>query len=324
MRKLFFLSVIAVLAVAAVYITSCNTAAVDKTAEVSKEDSMNAVIARGRYLAVNVAGCADCHSMRDFSKYSGPIIKGTEGGGGVAFDQKMAGVPGVVYAKNITPDPETGIGTWTDDEILRAITQGINKKGDTLFPLMPYAMYNQLAEQDLRSIIAFLRTLKPIKKEIPARQLMAPIAMFYPGPMLKPSVSGNVKPDENDKVKYGEYLATAADCGTCHTPMTPRGPDVSKWMAGGFHFDLGLFKITSANITPDSATGIGKWTEEQFLEKFRPFRKEENYNFNPGKDNTIMPVTLLAGMTDNDLKALYAYLRTVKPVSNKIEKQVGN
>ena len=320
MKKLLLLSTLVVFAFVAAYLSACNNSVPDKTAGISKEDSLNAMIARGRYLAVNVAGCADCHSQRDFSKYSGPIIKGTEGGGGMVFDQKLAGIPGAIFAKNITPDYETGIGSWTEDEILRALTQGISKNGDTLFPLMPYPMYNKMAPEDLRSIIAFLKTLKPIKNKVPERKLMAPIAMFYPAQHLRSSIDSNVKPAETDRIKYGEYLVTIADCGTCHTPMSAKGHDFSKWFAGGFHFDAGTFQVTSANITPDSTTGIGKWTEDQFLTKFTQYRKEENYNYDPGKSNTIMPVTLMANMTDDDLKAIYAYLRTVKPVVNQIPK----
>ncbi|HKB44622.1 MAG TPA: c-type cytochrome, partial [Chitinophagaceae bacterium] len=216
--------------------------------------------------------------------------------------------------------PETGIGTWTDDEILRAMTQGINKNGDTLFPLMPYVRFNHMAKDDLLSIIAYLRTLKPIKNKVPARQLFIPISMAYPGPALQPSVDGNVRPPESDRVKYGGYITNAAACGDCHTPMVKGQFDFSKSFAGGFIFDAGIFKVNSANITPDSATGIGTWTEERFLNKFLPCREEKGYNYNPGRQNTIMPLTPYAGMKDDDLKAIFTYLRTVKPVSNKIEK----
>ena len=178
-----------------------------------------------------------------------------------------------------------------------------------------------MAKEDLMSIIAYIKTLKPIKNKVPARQLMAPIAMAYPGKFLQPSVDGNIRPPESDKVKYGEYLITMADCGTCHSPLTPQGPDMSRMYAGGYRFDLGATGIVnSANITPDSATGIGAWTEERFLNKFTPYREEKNYNYDPGKQNTIMPLSILAGMKDEDLKAIYAYLRTVKPISNKVEK----
>jgi hypothetical protein len=240
--------------------------------------------------------------------------------GGFVLDQKLAGVPGTVYARNITPDPETGIGTWTDDEILRAITQGISKNGDTLFPIMPYVHFNRMAKEDLLSIVAYIRTLKPIKNKVPARQLFIPISMAYPAQALQPSVDANIRPPESDIVKYGEYLTNAGACADCHTPMVKGQYDFSKSFAGGFTFDAGVFKVNSANITPDSASGLGAWTEERFLNKFIPYRSEKGYNYDPGKLNTIMPLTEYAGMKDDDLQAIYAYLRTLKPISNKVEK----
>ena len=317
MKKFIALAVICSAIIIAANFSACNNSSEPKAAD--GKDSLKTVLKRGEYLANNVAACMDCHSKRDLEKYSGPVIPGTEGGGGMVFDQKF-GLPGVLHGKNITPDNETGIGTWTDDELLRAITQGISKNGDTLFPLMPYPNFNRMAKEDLLSIIAYIRTLKPIRNKVPPRQLMMPIAAAYPGPALQPSIDGNVRPPESDKVKYGEYLVTMADCGTCHTPYTEQGMDMTRMFAGGYPFDAGTYKVISSNITPDTATGIGRWDEEQFLNKFIPFREEKNYNFKPGKDNTIMPLSLLAGMKDDDLKAIYAYMRTVKPISNKVEK----
>lgn len=319
MRKLIATAAILLLVFAAAYFTSCNGKKSGPQVT-NTEDSIKKVIERGKYLATNVAGCMDCHSKRDFNKYSGPVVPGTEGGGGLVFDQKW-GLPGVIYGKNITPDSETGIGTWTDDEILRAMTQGISKNGDTLFPLMPYTNLNRMAKDDLLSIIAYIKTLKPIKNKVPDRQLMMPIALAYPAKFLQPSVDNNVRPPESDRVKYGEYLITMADCGTCHSPLTPQGPDMSRIYAGGYRFDLGETGIVnSANITPDSATGIGTWTEERFLNKFIPYREESAYSHHPGKQNTIMPLEFIAGMKDEDLKAIYAYLRTVKPINNLVVK----
>lgn len=318
MRKFIALLAIISTAMAVVYFTACNNNKSEPQAD-NKEDSLKKVVARGEYLANHVAGCMDCHSKRDFSKYSGPVIPGTEGGGGFAFDQKL-GLPGVIYGKNITPDAETGIGTWTDDEILRAMTQGISKNGDTLFPIMPYPNFNRIAKEDLQSIIAYIKTLKPIKNQVPARQLMMPISMVYPAQFLQPSVDGNIRPPESDQVKYGEYLATIADCGTCHSPLTPQGPDMTRKYAGGYIFDIGSNKVASANITPDSATGIGGWTEERFLNKFTAYRDEKSYNYDPGHQNTVMPLAMLASMKDEDLKAIYAYLRSIKPITNSVEK----
>lgn len=318
MKKLIALAAIFFFIFSAAYFTSCNNSS-DKPADDTAADSIQQVIKHGEYLATNVAMCMHCHSQRDFTKYAGPVVSGTEGRGGMLFDEKF-GLPGKIYSKNITPDNETGIGTWTDDELLRAITQGISKNGDTLFPLMPYPQFNRIAKEDLLSIIAYLRTLKPIKNKVPERQLMMPIAAAYPGQYLQASVDGNAKPSGGDIVKYGEYLITMADCGTCHSPLTPQGPDMSRKYAGGYLFELASNKVQSANLTSDSATGIGSWTEERFLNKFLPYRKEEAYNINPGNENTVMPVIEIAGMKDNDLKAIYAYLRTVKPITNLVEK----
>jgi mono/diheme cytochrome c family protein len=320
MRKFIALTAIMTVIIAATYFSACNNNKSEPKAT-GTEDSVKKLVGRGEYLANNVAACIHCHSKRDFSKFSGPVVPGSEGGGGFVFDNKIADfIPGTLYGKNITPDEETGIGTWTDDEILRAITQGINKKGDTLFPIMPYASFNRMAKEDLMSIIAYIKTLKPIKNKVQDRQLMIPISMAYPGPALQKSVDGNVRPPESDKVKYGEYLTTMGDCAGCHTPFVKGQPDFSRVYSGGNTFHGSNFIVNSANITPDSATGLGAWTEERFLNKFILYREEKGYNYDPGTQNTIMPLSDYAGMKDGDLKAIYAYLRTVKPVSNKVEK----
>ncbi|MCB0715357.1 MAG: cytochrome c [Chitinophagaceae bacterium] len=320
MRKLLAILAVITFCVAANQFVACksNTSSTESD---SGNDSLQKVLERGKYLAYHVANCMDCHSKRDFTKYAAPMIPGTDGEGGMEFNNKMFNViPGSVYAKNITPDPETGIGTWTDDEILRAMTQGISKNGDTLFPLMPYISFNRMAKSDLLSIIAFIKTLKPIKNKVPDRKLMVPMSMIYPANALQPSIDSNRIPPETDKVNYGRYLVTIADCSTCHTPFDKGNPDFSRAMAGGNTFNLPDYAVTSANITPDSASGIGTWTEERFMNKFLPYRKEEAYNFKPGKENTIMPLTYYAGMKDEDLKAIYAFLRTLKPIHNQVEK----
>jgi mono/diheme cytochrome c family protein len=320
MRKIIALAAIGFFVITAAYFTSCKGGKSEPKAS-NSEDSIKKVIERGNYLANHVAACIHCHSQRDFSKYSGPVVPGTEGGGGLLFDHNLFdGIPGTLYGRNITPDPETGIGTWTDEDILKAITQGINKKGDTLFPIMPYASFNRLAKEDLMSIIAYIKTLKPIKNKVPDRMLMIPVSLAYPGPALQPSVEGNKRPPESDQVKYGEYINTMADCASCHTPFAKGQPDFSRIYAGGNLFHLGNGKVNSANITPDTATGLGLWTEEKFMNKFIPYREEKGYNYDPGTQNTIMPLSDFAGMKDEDLKAIYAYLRTVKPVTNKVEK----
>ena len=324
MRKLITSPAIVLMALTTVFFYACNSG--NNTSESTQassvnEDSIQQVVARGEYLAVHVAACIHCHSKRDWTKYSGPVIPGTEGGGGQEFSHaEFDAIPGVLYSKNITPDSATGIGTWTDAEIIRAITQGIRKNGDTLFPLMPYASFNHMSKSDLMSIVAYLHALKPIHDEVPARQLMIPISMAYPAPALQKSVDANVAPPESDSVKYGGYLVAMAGCSDCHTPYVKGQPDFSRLFAGGNTFNLPGSTVNSANLTPDSTTGIGTWTETTFLGKFIPYRDKKNWDFNPGKENSAMPLAEFAGMTDGDLRSIYSYLRSVKPISNKVIK----
>ncbi len=238
--------------------------------------------------------------------------------GGEVFNE-IYGIPGVVFAKNLTPDTVNGIGKWTDDEIAKAITRGINKNGDTLFPIMPYPHYNQMSKEDIYSIIAYLRTLKPNNNKVPQRQLFIPMSAAYP-PLKSASLEDNIKPDVLDMVKYGAYIVNSAACMDCHTPMEKGQYVMTKLFSGGFHFNLGSFKVNSGNITPDSLTGIGKWTEEMFLDRFKSYRDPAKYASNPGKLNSIMPWSLFAKMDDFDIKAIYRYLRTVPAVNNLVEK----
>lgn len=308
------------LAIVAVIIIACNNNASNEstTTTSNTEDSTKAVLARGEYLVTSVAPCLDCHSERDPAVFSMPVKPGTEGGGAPhPFGQGM-GVPGEITPPNITPYK---LKDWTDDELIRAITMGINKKGDTLFPLMPYHNYSRLAKDDLQAIIAYIRALKPIEKPDVPRKLFITAAQF--GPLPANTLEQNKRPDPSDKVKYGEYLVTMASCSDCHTPMTPQGPDFSKAFAGGFRFKGDYVDVTTANITPDTATGIGSWTEEVFLAKFKTNLDAAQKKVNPGKLNTEMPWAVYAKMKEEDLRAIYAYLRTLPAIKNKVEKWPG-
>jgi mono/diheme cytochrome c family protein len=320
MRKT--IAILSSLAITAVMIIACNNNASNEptSTTVSAEDSAKAVIARGDYLVHSVVNCVDCHSTLDTSKFSAPVVPGSEGGGGLALHEILpADIPGKMWVPNITPH---ALKDWTDDEIARAIVRGVNKKGDTLFPLMPYHGLSRMAKEDVEAVIAYLRTLKPIENSFPARELFIPAAAF--GPLPDVDYKKNTKPDTSDKLKYGEYLTTIAHCTDCHTPMSKeKMPMMDKFMAGGQQFKLPAFEVTVSNITPDSATGIGTWTEEMFLAKFRTNSTPAMLASKPGKFNTLMPWSFYGAMTDNDLKAIYAYLRTIPPVKNKIVKWQG-
>ena len=319
MRKLLLFLFAVLFITSAIIFPGCNNADKEKEKETSagsSADSLKMVVERGEYLAHNVAVCIDCHSKRDFGKFSFPPAAGTLGIGASFPFGKEEGIPGEVWPPNITP---TRLGTWTDDEIARAIAHGVNKTGDTLFPIMPYYNYSRMAKDDLYAIIAYIRTLPSSDSTVPPRKLDIPMSALPPLPEFAPEK--NMRPDPSDKVKYGQYITTIASCGDCHTPMNKDGsPDFSKAFSGGFVFATPMFKVAVANITPDSTTGIGSWTEEAFVAKFRTNSSDEVVNKDHGRQNTMMPWAMYGKMKEEDLKAIYAYLRTVPPVSNKVEK----
>jgi mono/diheme cytochrome c family protein len=284
--------------------------------QVSETTERSSRIERGRYLVETVANCMHCHSQRDFTKFSGPLVEETKGMGGVAYPKF-----GTLYSSNITPDPATGIGAWTDDEIAKAITQGIARNGDTLYPIMPYYEYNKMCPEDVYSMVAYLRTLKPIVNAVPQRKLNAPAGPEHQLYTYVPIEKNNL-PLPADTIETGKYIATISACVSCHTPKTEEDHFIAdQFYAGGDRMGKKFgFTVSSPNITPDSVTGIGGWSEQAFINKFESFRDPAVYSHDPGKHNTIMPWTMLSQMKEEDLKAVYAYLRTVKPVYNKVEK----
>ena len=276
-------------------------------------------LARGEYLTKHVVGCIGCHSEQDQTKFALPIKEGTFGKGGEVFDERN-NLPGKIYSKNITP---AGIGSWTDGELLRAMTEGVSKDGTPLFPIMPYPHFGTMDEQDVHAIIAYIRTLKAIENQVPARSLMFPmniITRTIPGP-----ASFTKRPSPSDKVAYGKYMVNAALCSDCHTPIDDRGqPLPGRDFSGGNTFTILStgYHVTSANITPDADTGIGSLKEEEFIDKFKGFETPSNATLTEPeqRQNTVMPWPMFAGMTREDLGAIYAYLRTLKPVTNRVNK----
>jgi hypothetical protein len=280
-------------------------------------ESTPARLERGKYLFENLAGCDDCHSQRDWSRFGAPVVPGGRGKGFV-FPPEM-GLPGAVTAPNITPDPETGIGAWTDGEKIRAIRDGVDRNGNSLFPMMPYPYYRSMSDEDVYSVVAYLNTLPPVKNSVPRSKLDFPVNL-----MIKsvPQPVGQVgEPDRNNTIKYGEYLAAIGGCSECHTEFERGEIKKDKLFAGGREFRIGKFVTMSANITPDEASGTGKWTEERFLSKFHGYQSFADGE--PPKANqsnfTLMPWLGLAKLPDEDLKKIYAYLRTQKAVYNPVD-----
>lgn len=273
-------------------------------------------IARGRYLANHVTICIDCHSERDWQYFAAPPVPGSEGKGGEVFPEE-AGFPGTLIAPNITP---AALGNWTDGDIIRATVSGVNKSGQALFPLMPYSAYAQMTEDDVHALVAYLRTLPPIDHIPPRSSLKFPMSIIVntiPKPYQKPEPV-----DRSNTLAYGKYLTTIAACAECHTQQDHGQPLPGMDYAGGFDFPLPTGKhVRSANITPDMQTGIGSWKREFFIARFKQFDKEESRTI-PLQDGitTVMPWTMYAGMTEEDLGAIYDYLRTVPPVKHEVNK----
>ena len=276
------------------------------------------LVERGEYLALYVAACLDCHSTRDWNYFSGPLKPGTEGKGGEEFLSK----DGDFFARNITP---AGIGNWTDGEIYRAITCGVSKNGAPILPVMPYANYGKMDLEDVKAIIAYLRTLKPIKNTVPPS-----VPDFFKNLILrtipKPSQPQECPP-KSDQLAYGKYIFTIAACDGCHTPQEKGKALIGMELAGGVAFPLPEGgTVHSANISPDKETGIGSLTKEDFIRKFKYYSAPEQAKapVQKGSYNTVMPWTMFAHMTEEDLGALYTYLQSVPPVKNEVEQFTTN
>jgi len=273
-------------------------------------------VARGEYLANSVTVCMDCHSKRDWTAYSGPMVPGTIGGGGEKFDRNL-GFPGNFYSRNITP---AGIGNWTDGELFRAITTGVNKEGEALFPVMPYHYYGKMDKEDIYSIIAYLRTLPAVKTEIPEREIDFPLNIII-NTIPQPAAFTH-RPDPSDTVAYGGYLVASAGCVECHTKVNDKGQIIAGLeFAGGREFNLPWGVIRTSNITPD-ASGLGYWSREKFIRTFKQYQ-DSGYTspkLTMSDFNTIMPWTMYSRMTESDLASIYAYLKTIPPQKNEVVK----
>lgn len=275
-------------------------------------------VARGEYLANHVCVCMDCHSTRDWNRFAGPLVPGTLGKGGEKFDATM-NFPGTFFSKNITP---FALKNWSDGEIYRAITSGVSKDGHAFFPVMPYPNYNKMDTEDVYSVIAYLRGL-PEQDNVPAPSEPAFPMNIILHTIPKPAAPEK-RPDPSDGLAYGAYMVNAAACGECHT-KAEKGQKVGEPFAGGFEFNMPTGAVNrSANITPSENGGIGKWSKQQFIDRFKAY-SDSSYvpstvEWDKGEFQSVMPWMMYTGMSEQDLGAIYDYLRTVKPVDQVVER----
>src|SRR3954471_22893899 len=226
-------------------------------------------LARGKYLVEGPAHCFGCHSEADVAHGTDQPVPGRKGAGQVvdADLSKAIGIlpPFRLVCPNITPDKETGAGTWSDEVFVHALRQGIGHDGRTLFPLMPYRNFTELSDEDLASVIAYVRSVPPVHNPLPKTSLPPPLLAS----LKTLPLPATVKPDLSTAEKRGEYLVRMGNCSTCHTPVDDKmQPLTGMYLAGGRTFPTPWGVITSANITPD-ASGISYYTKEKFIEVIR-------------------------------------------------------
>lgn len=270
-------------------------------------------LARGTYLVEHVTPCMECHSPHRWTEHDAPIVANMLGAG---QEMPLKGLPGRVVAPNLSPDPETGAGTWTDDQLVRAIREGIGHDGRALFPMMPYQRFRSLSDEDVASIVVYLRALPPVRRQQPATEIAFPVRYLIrsvPEPITAPVI----EPDLSTPAKRGAYLVTVGACGDCHTPQDDHGqPIPGLEFAGGFIFDGPWGRVASANLTP-APSGIPYYDVTLFAEVLRTGHVKAR------TINQIMPWHAFGGMADEDIAAIFVYLTTLKPVAHRVTNAEG-
>jgi mono/diheme cytochrome c family protein len=267
-----------------------------------------AEVARGRYVFGATGGCG-CHT----------VPKGPINAGGRRYD----GAFGTVYSTNITPDPKTGIGTWTDEQVIGAIRLGRRPNGERLLPVHPFPIFNGMAEEDLKALVAFLRTTAPVARANQPKKIAVPLfeSVFLPAWLaaFAPRETPPPKAPSTGPAR-GEYLVKAVGhCGECHTPRTvTMASDYSRFLAGT---PKGPEDQAMPNITPDPDTGIGKWSVEEIADYLGTGNKPDG-DVAGGLMAEVIDGTLAGykDMSQADRLAIAQYLKTVPAVRNKISK----
>ena len=274
-------------------------------------------VARGEYLYKYSLNCWGCHGSEGSNSPEEPQ------GGGLEFDVTEVGPPGgfgYLYASNITPDLETGIGTWSDGELVRSLREGLDREGKLLFPIMEAEWWKDISDEDVFALVAYMRSLPPVHNEVPDNELtfaakaLIALGVIKPVPPVTAPVTA---PPRGATAEYGEYLVSHASmCAGCHTPRSPNTGeyDLTQPFAGGlFPFPEEGFRTTGSNLTPDAATGIGDWSEEQFMTAMRTGLTPNGTVILP-----FMPWPSYNRWSEDDLRAVWLFLRSLEPIVHEI------
>jgi mono/diheme cytochrome c family protein len=260
-----------------------------------------ALVQRGEYLVEGIAACGNCHTARDSAGKPTPE-RGLAGGA-------VLPRPGVfrAYASNITPDLETGIGRWSDEQIGRAIREGTRPDGSVIGPAMPIGFYRGIGDDDLKAIVAYLRAQPPVSNAVPKSEYQMPLPPTFWGPPLATPVAA---PPRSSAAQYGEYLAgPLGHCTLCHTPPGRDGrPDMSMIGAGGRQFQGPWGLAIARNLTPHE-TGLMEWTDAEIARSIREGVRKDGTKLKPP-----MPYRAYSRIDEADMAALIGYLRSLRPV----------
>ena len=270
--------------------------AVATSVQGSAQAQQQSPVERGNYLVNSILTCGNCHTPR------GP-------GGVFDMSKQLSGGPQTwdeppfkVKGANITPDPDTGIGKWSDADIKRALQEGKRPNGTQLAPIMPYGFYKIFTPNDLNAVVAYVKSVAPVKNAVEAPVYKAPLHANTPPGADKPFSEA----DMNDPVKKGFYLATIGHCMECHTPMEKGVHNNAKLGAGGQEFKGPWGVSVARNITSHKEKGIGSWTDAEIKTAITQGKRKDGSPLKPP-----MGFPLYAKMTEGDLNAVVAYLRTV-------------
>jgi mono/diheme cytochrome c family protein len=264
-------------------------------------------VARGKYVLGATGGCG-CHTEKDRAAHSG--------------GRKYDGPFGTVYSTNITADRQTGIGGWTDEQIIVAIRSGRRPNGERLIPVHPYPVFNGMAEEDLRALVAYLRTIPPVSRANLPKKITVPLfeSVFLPAWLAAFAPRETAPPvAPASGLARGEYLVRAVGhCGECHTPRgITNATDNSRFLAGTAKGPEGE---VVPNITPDRDTGL-TWSEEEIAEYLGTGNKPDGDVASGLMDEVIRGTT--AGYRDlskADRLAIARYLKSLPAVRNKVSK----
>lgn len=280
------------------------------------------LVARGSYLVNNVASCGACHTGRADGKLTSTESTERYLAGGLYVEEPAMNM--AFYIPNITPHKEDGIGAWSDDEIARAIRDGINRDGKLMMPMMPYPSYQYMSDEDVKAVVAYLRSVPPLPNEKEPQASRIPFMfklLMKMGVTAHAPVQDVKTPDPSDQVAYGKYLADLGHCEACHNAgkKGPRKPG-DRYMAGG---DMEMVipevgTLYASNLTPDKKTGLGELTADEIKHLLTAGVRKDGTRMAPPMSLFIPHVS---GMTDEDLDCLVAWMQSLEPVENEVPKR---